>query len=204
LAKLSTPGVSKLKAFSYFIAKASSICPPPLMTSNRPNLWIFVDWDETITDHDTLNLIAPPDLDDPNGPPPFSFFSQYYMKLIAEHEEEFGPRDTLERQLEYLDSMTSVENASVSKVEEHGLFKGVTNEDLYERGKQVHFRKGWEEFTKQVRKSPNARLLAILSVNWSTVFIEGALWGLHDEEFMKQLEIRANVTSVGPSLILER
>jgi len=163
------------------------------MTTDRPDIWIFVDWDETITDHDTLALIPPPDSTDLNGPPPFSFFSEYYVKLVAEHEKEFGPRDTLERQLEYLDSMTSVENASVSKLEEHELFKGVMAEDLHERGKQVRFRDGWEEFTKQVAEHPNARLIGILSVNWSAEFIEGALRRIHDDKFMEQLEIRANV-----------
>jgi len=176
----------KGQSFSHLIA----------MTDTKRRIWIFVDWDETITYRDTLHLIAPPDSQAPSAPPSFSFFSDYYMKLLKEHEREFGQRHTLERQLDFLGSLSAVENASVSKVEEHGLFKGVTNEELYERGKQVRFRDGWEKFTKQVTESSNCSLVAILSVSWSAVFIEGALKRVLNEESMKQLEIRANVNTV--------
>ena len=164
-----------------------------MTTTTRPQVWIFVDWDETITAHDTLHLIAAPDSNEVEAPPPFFFFTDYYIKLLAEHEKEFGPRDTLERQLEYLDSLTAVENASVRNVEKHGLFKGVTNNDLFNRGKQVRFRDGWEEFTSHIKQSPNARIIAVISVNWSAVFIEGALKRIHDDNFIRQFEIRANV-----------
>jgi thiamine phosphate phosphatase / amino-HMP aminohydrolase len=161
--------------------------------STRPELWIFADWDETITSHDTLSLIAPPDSSDPNGPPPFSYFSQYYTNLVREHEREFGPRDTLDRQLEYLASLAPVEQASMKKVEERGLFKGVREEDIRKRAQYVEFRDGWKEFTERAMNEQHVQLKGVLSVNWSKVFIRSALQRIHDDEFMRQFEIRANV-----------
>ena len=159
-----------------------------------PKVWIFTDWDETITSKDTLALIAPPDSSEPGGPPPFSFFVDYYMQLIHDFENSFGPRNTLQRQLEFLDSIKVVEKASVSNVEKHGLFKGVTNSDLCERSERVTYRDGWKNFTKKVEDSEHARLVAVLSVNWSAVFIESALRRIHDATFINGIEIRANVS----------
>jgi hypothetical protein len=163
------------------------------MALRRPDLWIFVDWDETVTSHDTLSLVAPPDSSEPGSPPPFSFFSKYYMEIMDEHEKAFGPRETLERQLEYLDSLGSVEKASVSKVEEYGLFKGVKEADIRERGKQVKFRDGWKNFTDEATRQEHVWLMGVLSVNWSKSFIVSALRMVHDDAFMEQFEIRANV-----------
>src|SRR5438045_3480704 len=109
-----------------------------IMTA-KSTLCIFLDWDETITNHDTLSLIAPPDPSDLNGPPPLSYFSEYYSTLIATHQKEFGARDTLERQLDYLSSLTPVEKASVKKIEEKGLFKGVREAEICKRAQQVRF-----------------------------------------------------------------
>jgi len=155
-----------------------------------------VDWDETITSHDTLSLVAPPDSSEPGAPPPFSYFVQCYLKLMRDYEQSFGPRDTLEQQLAYLESLGPVEKTSVRKVEEKGLFKGVTEEDLKKRAQQVEFRNGWKEFTEQAMKRDNVQIMGILSVNWSTVFISSALRRIHDDAFMEQFEIRANVWSV--------
>jgi 2-hydroxy-3-keto-5-methylthiopentenyl-1-phosphate phosphatase len=164
------------------------------MTSSRRKLWIFTDWDETITSRDTLSLIAPPD--GSTGAPPFRSFGEYYMTLMNDFEKKFGPRNTLERQLEFLDQLKVVEKQSVKNVERRGLFKGVTREELCLRAKGVPFREGWKEFVETVQRSEHAKIVAVVSVNWSVVFIECALKHLHGEEFLKQIEIRANVRSV--------
>jgi 2-hydroxy-3-keto-5-methylthiopentenyl-1-phosphate phosphatase len=161
------------------------------MTSSRRKLWIFIDWDETITAKDTLSLIAPPD--GSTGAPPFRSFGDYYVKIMDEFDRDFGPRNTLERQLEFLDKLKVVEKQSVGNVEKRGLFKGVTEEELCERAKRVMFREGWKEFVEKVKGSKNAELVAVVSVNWSAVFIESVLKNLHGEEFLQGIEIRANV-----------
>ena len=162
-----------------------------VMTSTK--LWIFADWDETITSHDTLCLVAPPNSTEPTAPPPFSYFVQYYSNLISEYEHSFGPRDTLEQQLAYLQSLGPVERLIVRKVEEKGLFKGVKEEDIKKRAQRVEFRNGWKEFTEEAMRREDVRLMGILSVNWSNVFISSALRRIHDDAFMEQFEIRANV-----------
>lgn len=115
------------------------------------------------------------------------------MKVMNGFEKAFGPRNTLERQLDFLDKLGIVELASVANVEKHGLFKGVTNEELRERAKNVEFRAGWKEFAEKVRKSENTRIMAVVSVNWSAVFIRAALKNLHGNGFLQGIEIRANV-----------
>ena len=171
------------------------------MSFPRPQLYIFIDWDETITTHDTLSLVAPPDSNEPNSPPPFSFFSEYYSQAVVEHAKEFGPRDTLDRQLDYLASLAVVENATVAKAENEGLFKGVSETDICERAKQVRFRDGWNEFADQVKEREHVRLMGILSANWSTLFIRCALGRIHDDSLIEQLEILANVRSASCLLI---
>jgi hypothetical protein len=160
-------------------------------------LWIFTDWDETITNEDTLCFVAPPDSSSPSGPP-FSFFRDYYMRIMDEHEKAFGPRHTLERQLAYLASLDSIEEESVRNVEEHGLFKGVKEADIRERGRrEVQFCRGWIEFVDEcIRKREEVKLVGVLSVNWSKAFIESALAAIHDPAFMEELDIRANVSAL--------
>jgi hypothetical protein len=168
-----------------------------MTTTMRPPLWIFTDWDETITSEDTLYLIAPPDDNKPNSSPPFSFFSEYYMSLATDFETWFGPRDTLARQLEYLQELGPAERESIRKIEELGLFKDVRIEDIKERSKTVKFRHGWENFIGQVRKQEDrVRFIAVLSVNWSGVFIRTALEQALGSEFVETVEIRANVLPV--------
>lgn len=115
------------------------------------------------------------------------------MNIVNDFERKFGPRNTLGRQLEFLDKLKAVEMQSVGNVEKHGLFRGVTNEELCERASGVMFREGWKEFAEKVGGSENAELMAVVSVNWSAVFIEAALKNLHGEEFLRGIEIRANV-----------
>jgi len=160
----------------------------------RREIWVLADWDETITAHDTLALIAPPDSSAENAPPPFSYFGKYYAGLVTEHEKAFGPRNTMQRQLAYLESLGPVEAASIKEVEDKGLFKGVLETDIRERANRVEFRDGWKAFTEYARQKAHVRLLGVLSVNWSKVFIEAALRRIHDDAFMKEFEIRANVS----------
>ena len=170
--------------------------PPKRNHDQSPMLYIFADWEETITSHDTLSLIAPPDSSDSNGPPPFSYFTEYYSNLVTAHDRAFGPRDTLDRQLEYLASLTPVEKASIRKVEEKCLFKGVREEDICKRAHHVEFRDGWSEFTEQAMKKEHVRLIGILSINWSKKFIASALRRIHDDAFMEQFDIYANVCTL--------
>jgi hypothetical protein len=162
--------------------------PSDAAANTQPKLLIFADWDETITSHDTLSLVAPPDT--PNSTcPPFSFFTDCYLDDMTRHEKAFGPRDTVEKQLEYLGSLSVVEMASVRRVEEYGLFKGVREADIRERSTQVNFRDGWEAFTAEITAREHVQFMAVLSVNWSKVLIDCALKRMHDTRF----EIRANV-----------
>ena len=164
-----------------------------------------MDWDKTITSKDTLCLIAPPDDNKPNSSPPFSFFAKYYMSVTTEFENSFGPRDTLPRQLEYLHDLGPAEKKSVMKIEELGLFKNVTVQDIKQRSKSVKFRSGFQDFIAALgQRAEHVRFMGVLSVNWSAVFIRTALEHVLGSEFVKTFEIRANVRFTSSLLMLCR
>nr|CDI52783.1 conserved hypothetical protein [Melanopsichium pennsylvanicum 4] len=93
----------------------------------KPKLKLFFDWDETVTTHDTLSLIAPPEGNQLDGPS-FSYYKQEYVSDLSKFEETFGTKETWDQQLAFLVAIDSVEMASLNRVEQGGLFRvGVVN-----------------------------------------------------------------------------
>ncbi|SPO23440.1 uncharacterized protein UTRI_02119 [Ustilago trichophora] len=149
------------------------------VTSNnsKPSLRLFFDWDETITSSDTLSLIAPPESQQLHGPS-FSHYTSAYLSDLSEFEASFGPREDWETQLKFLDRIDEVELASVARVEDGGLFKGVTLSSIRERAeREVQFRDGWKGFSSWLDgEIKEGRLTAdVISVGWSGEFIRHAL-----------------------------
>lgn len=127
---------------------------------------LFCDWDETITAHDTLALIAPPDGVHPG--PPFASYGKAYMDDMAEHDRRWAddrakhaqaattesrPSSQVVRlsvQQAYLASFDIVELASQQRIEQGALFKGCDMEAIEARARQhVQWRDGWAEFAQQ-------------------------------------------------------
>lgn len=140
---------------------------------------LLFDWDETISAQDTLSLIAPPEGRQHRGPA-FSHYTESYLSDLSRHDDSFGARDTLARQTDYLASIDAVERASVARVEEGGLFDGVTATEIEERARSVRFRTGWEQVAEYLRDregqgSGSGVESHIISVGWSARFIRAAL-----------------------------
>lgn len=134
---------------------------------------MFIDFDETITEKDTLSLIAPPDGDHPG--PPFAHYSRAYMDDLRAHDEKYDDkkRQTIEKQLRYLQSLDDVELVSQKRIEEGGLFVGFDPAKMEKRAKKVSLRVGWRE----AMATPEMQSIEkhIISVGWSARFIESAL-----------------------------
>ena len=154
---------------------ATTVCSTTTSTSTPPSLHLFFDWDETITSSDTLSLIAP--VEGTQHGEPFAHYTKAYLSDLAKFEEAFGARDNWESQLEFLDKIDEVERASVARVEEGGLFKGMSESSLLERATGVRFRDGWSTFyTWLATQVESGRLNAdVISVGWSATFIRHAI-----------------------------
>ena len=81
------------------------------MTSRR--LLLLLDWDGTITQHDTLNLIAPALNEVKSDSPDFSVYQDEYMRDYTEFKTMFGQITNKEQMYDYLRSIRKVEELSL-------------------------------------------------------------------------------------------
>lgn len=145
-------------------------------TPSMAKMIVLMDWDETISAHDTLALVAPPPGTQMLGPD-FSSYTDAYMSDMDEYTKSFGERDTLERQMAFLEGLDTVEQMSVARVESGQLFKGVSMADLLSRAKTVELREGWNVFRSWLEDQTKAGSVVshIISVGWSAKFIQKAI-----------------------------
>lgn len=132
------------------------------MKGNSRQVVVFLDWDETITSHDTLSFIAPPD--DKHEGVPFAEYGKAYVEDLKQHEKAWKytgnesetddsisiPRKECnlgkgwEEYWAYQGSLDAVELASQKRIEEGGLFRNADPKELENRAiDKVQFRKGW-------------------------------------------------------------
>ena len=130
----------------------------------KPQIVLFIDWDETITSHDTLSLIAPPD--DQHEGVPFAEYGKQYVEDLKRHENTWQyssqqsttnnaiiiPRKECnlgtgwQEYWAYQNSLDSIELASQKRIEEGGLFRNCDPKELEHRAiDKVQFRKGWPD-----------------------------------------------------------
>ncbi|KAK9476601.1 HAD-like domain-containing protein [Lipomyces japonicus] len=140
------------------------------MTEFRPQV-LFVDWDETITEVDTMHLVAAAAYaTKPDFKPEWNYFGNEYLKDYNNYVQKFGKRNNLVDELRFLDGLTEVELTSVRRVERSGLFKGITKNALLKQASNVKIRPGWWDVVKNCKKL--GILIVIVSVNWSQLLIQ--------------------------------
>lgn len=99
-----------------------------------------------------------------------------FAKTYSPPESE---RLSPEQELAYLSSLKDTENASLNRVDQSGLFSGLTSQDLFQMGKSqvssgaVAIREGFVEMVELARQK--GWHVGVLSVNWSEAFIQGVL-----------------------------
>lgn len=187
---------------------------------------ILLDFDGTITSHDTINVIA--SLAATRNPRAGPLWDDIVAKYVADHADhlssykpEARDRTTLSQELEYLESLGSVEQKSVERVAGLGVFAAISGEEFKAFGEGVvdrHEAEGSaegegvavhgdedgeaEEGGKKVRLRRGLRgfldwagergwELGVVSINWSREFIEGVLLD-REEELRGGRRIKAN------------
>ncbi|OBT98708.2 hypothetical protein VE01_03426 [Pseudogymnoascus verrucosus] len=183
----------------------------PIMPHHRlhhRSFQVVLDFDGTITTEDTIEALAQSAIALQNPSLPHSQLSQtpaaeawnncksqYLADLSAHYEKENQePSDGgvvtglggLEREQGSLDALRDVEWASVKRVGQSGIFKGLSKESLREKGRAatagdpqdgndlaVVVREGFPEFVTWIGQIGGQ--WGIVSVNWSRMWVRGVL-----------------------------
>lgn len=171
--------------------------PNPTMPQSfckAPKIHLVLDWDGTITTHDTIRVLA--DIDYQRRQtllsrgqsqgmiPPWDHFVQSYLKDYREHTLSYKPakedRKTIAEESVWLASLGPIEKASVDRVRLAGIFKGLKKDDLERAAKEairdhrVELRPGWRDLLFQTGHGQGVDVW-ISSVNWSGTFIEACI-----------------------------
>ncbi|KAK1777329.1 HAD-like domain-containing protein [Copromyces sp. CBS 386.78] len=170
------------------------------ITQRMARLIVF-DFDGTVTQQDTINILAQCPIYSTSLTRPRNEARNKWKNIVdlyvadhAKHKELYVPkvedRKTLAEELAYLESLRTVEVASVERVVNAKFFAGLTRERWVELGRKareygedpdweggegniVTMRKGFSEFVRQARARGDK--LGIVSVNWSQAFVEGVI-----------------------------
>lgn len=136
------------------------------MISLRDIEVLATDWDETVTETDTIALLAEaaydhkPDLD-----PKWSYYVEAYMKDYEEYMTCKGEGTDLDTEAEILRGLDAVDSASLKRIEQGKVFHDVPRETILAKAKKISFRPGWWEMYEEARK--RGIRVVILSINWS-------------------------------------
>ena len=165
-------------------------------TSNSKML-VLLDWDETLTSHDTLAQIAPPD--GSHAGPSFAHYSKEYMSDYESHVQTYRDPDvksikTIAEQFDFLGSLAEVELKSNQRIEEGGLFKGWDPAAAEKRARTlVQLRPGVKDSLQRFLLAHKETVQAgVISVSWSTVFVRAGLGVKHVKDEEPQLQSAGN------------
>lgn len=152
----------------------------------QPVHWVL-DWDGTITRHDTLDaLVSIAAAAKPESPilTKWKSVSEAYISDYTTTLEKLAPRGdlpkTVEEEKQLLQALKSVEQASLDRVSSSGIFAGLTRRLLEEGAinvvdsRKVGIRAGFTGFLHTIQGRGRDGL-NLLSVNWSGHFIDSCL-----------------------------
>jgi hypothetical protein len=154
-------------------------------------LRIILDWDGTVTTHDTLHIVAAIGYQRNQhlNLTPWDQIVQAYILDYTQHEESYRParldRKTIAQESAWLASLIDVEVRSVKRARDAGIFTGVTDNDIYMgaehaiRSNKIQLRDGWMDIFAMAghpgNDMANQSLVSIISVNWSGTFVRACL-----------------------------
>lgn len=167
-------------------------------SSKNYNYHLFIDWDGSLTRHDTMSVLANigykkrRQLFDYGQRLPniktWESFVQAYISDYDKHVSTYNPtrvnRKSVEQESAWLASLDAVEKASVQRVCDAGLFNSVSVYDIENAAKEavqdgkVELREGWLELLYAPLRYPEGSKISrveIISVNWSECFIRECL-----------------------------
>jgi thiamine phosphate phosphatase / amino-HMP aminohydrolase len=159
-----------------------------------PRMQIVMDWDSTLTTHDTTPVIASIGYknaarNEGANPKPWSWVEDAYLRDLKAHEDAYDPkpehRGTIKEESAWLASLKYVERRSFQRLKDEDLFEGLSKDDMEKGGMKglrdgtVVLRPGWQEvLAMAIPRQKGAEALAtvaIVSVGWSETFIRGCL-----------------------------
>jgi HAD superfamily phosphoserine phosphatase-like hydrolase len=131
----------------------------------------IMDWDDTITDKDTIQLVAEAAyITKPDFHKPWDYYSGVYYSKYKQFIEDFGEKQSIEDEVRYQAAVKSVEMSSVNEYVSHELFKGVKLDTLKQQALKVEIKHGFFEVFQQLyeRGIP----VFILSCNWTSLIMK--------------------------------
>lgn len=157
---------------------------------------VVLDFDETITSKDTISILSSIAYAKKTAfKPKWPYFSESYMNDYTKVKKDFGPISTLGDQKKFFDELRAVEHASIGRIENSGLFKGLSQADLAGKARSVPLRDGWQNFFSRLksRKIP----IVILSINWSAFFISQVIQDTHVAIYANEFELDSQGQTTG-------
>lgn len=132
---------------------------------------ILVDFDQTITKHDTIGCLGQFGIAQTQHQKPWSYFVNGYMQDYRHHRDQLKDSPSFKSFLEQLDSYRPIEKASLKRISDHKVFQGLSRHALKEQGiklskteLQLNVISTLKQYKEQVR---------IVSLNWSKDWILG-------------------------------
>lgn len=131
---------------------------------------IVMDWDETITNKDTIQLVANAAyITTPNFPKDWSHFSELYYSNYKIYTEQFGPRESLKDEFRFQKGLKQIELSSVNEYVGLELFKDVTFKTLEDQASQVEIKPNFFQVFQKLYESGVP--VFVLSCNWTSVIM---------------------------------
>lgn len=174
---------------------------------------IILDFDGTITSHDTTANLAQSALDiqlsqGKDMSAQWKSIVQNYELDLKRRMQEYQPqphmRTRVEEEFLYLRGLKDVDLRSQKRVNESGLFSGLDSDLLATAGSRavregkVRLRAGFEAFVDEMIK--RGHKIKVISVNWSSAFIRGALSNQELDIFANEIAENGHIS--GPDSLL--
>lgn len=178
----------------------------------RESLSLVLDFDGTITTQDTIGILADIGLQiqQQRGSDLseawqliLENYTRDHVDHIAAYEPPASERRTLSDELAYLRGLKEVELRSVRRVEQSGIFRGITTSDLAQAGERARaegrlkLRGGFAELMDSAKQ--NGWSVSVLSVNWSRSFIKGVLSPYDFDVVSNEIELDGSIS--GPDIL---
>ena len=168
------------------------------MPTKYPIAQLITDFDETISERDTISTIVQTAADNRGGEKAeflaawqemVQWFLTRYHRVCDAWQSH---RSSL---VDFLKSFEELETVSIQRVMTKGFLAGITREELRAVGRNVVKKPGVDEVLSAMRTEGVE--VEILSANWSKALIEGATEGLYDQIITNSLKYDAAGRSTG-------
>ncbi|KAK1764684.1 hypothetical protein QBC33DRAFT_594783 [Phialemonium atrogriseum] len=151
---------------------------------------IVLDFDGTITRHDTIATLAAHAISKNGGAAAaadwdhiIKAYTLDHARYVAGYSPAAAERTTPAQELAFLNGLRALEQASLDRVSDSGLFRDLAPDDLARLGEcaavrdgggRVEIRRGFAELRDGLSRRGR---IAVVSANWSADFIRGCCGG---------------------------